>query len=576
MTTQNKPYEALSTGAIIGAWLLFASLFLIDETKTQGLQFVVACLFTIGVLCGKRKLFHFSIVQTDQKEKAVIWIGAIAVSIWPLYIILSQYFQGLFGEGQVPGLVERAFSIIPGGQTAQISLIAVSLLFLGGLFGIFFFVLFLLLWTFCKVIVCSKYDDVRQALHNRILKIINTKAYKTVLNTSFPWALLLVMFTITTGASYFAYLEGSDLLYHSVWAQEMTFPYITDQSYFLWHLGVKIFALFLPLRFAAAVFTGLVNTFTAFIVYKVFETVCKNRGMAQMASLIVMTVYPIWVYFLNPWINKPAATPNPWHNPTSMMVRPFAILAFYMFIRIYDRYKQQNSTKKYRIYTSKELILFPLVLILSNLAKPTFIQIFVPGLAVFLLIELFASKGKAFVFCVKIVLAFIPSACLSLYQLLGLYAINPSADKSEEAHMLVSFLHNYGGFGLVPILTYSALIALLVAFPVYVMGLDAKRFWRLSSGRLSVLLFIVGTLQHMFITEVGREIPGDNWAWGKILGAFIFWMVAMSQFITYQREYNGTSRSRAKLFIGYVLLALHILSGLVYLYWRFTLPNFWS
>ena len=104
-------------------------------------------------------------------------------------------------------------------------------------------------------------------------------------------------------------------------------------------------------------------------------------------TLVLNLVSAIYVPSFNetPYLGQ--GSPNPWHNPTTIMVRPIALLVFVIVIGECVRVQRGGFRKGQGLRVWKG-ILIAVLLLLSNLSKPSFVQIFYP--AIFLLMSLSA------------------------------------------------------------------------------------------------------------------------------------------------------------------------------------------
>ncbi len=94
-----------------------------------------------------------------------------------------------------------------------------------------------------------------------------------------------------------------------------------------------------------------------------------------------------------------SGTANPFHNLTSLCVKPFALLCVYIFYKIIDsRGKRENRLS----------FLLGLVFFLSALAKPNFYQVFAPA-GTIITICYFLFHRNELIKCIKIAVSFIPS-----------------------------------------------------------------------------------------------------------------------------------------------------------------------
>jgi hypothetical protein len=109
---------------------------------------------------------------------------------------------------------------------------------------------------------------------------------------------------------------------------------------------------------------------------------------------------------------------QPWHNPTYLLMRPFAVACFFVFYelftenpddrRIFGKIKKQDG----------KIILFGLLAFVSILAKPSFIFLFALPAVIFALVQIIQAEQKSLslILVTKIGFCMIPSLALLLWQ----------------------------------------------------------------------------------------------------------------------------------------------------------------
>ena len=407
--------------------------------------------------------------------------------------------------------------------------------------------------------------------------------------------LLALFYTAAT------HLAESDYTLHGKWAMMMTRQDVLasfyDGSERLWHICVRFVfrGLIHDLRKASAFVTALADAAAYFLVFKTADQAVERRMPRWLLALIVFV----------PFIGAALAVPgvsfysgvgglSTWHNPTNIMVRPFAAAVFYMTVRIYHRrlsgehavIPQQTGRFAFQdgfwaqfrvpVYTRAELVFYPLCLLLSVYAKPSFLQFFAPAIFLFLLIDVFRTKGMLLPFCVKLALAYIPAAVILLMAFRGYFpsgaaavtaaAAETSAETvSDAAGVAVYFISPaFDGFGEFLSELGAELLALirLCAFPLAVFAIAAGKKELRPLSRLAVFCLLAAVLESVLLHETGSRSWHGNFLWGRYLAS---WLAFTAGTVEYAGMITERSKcGRCALYAGTPLLVWHLISGIGY------------
>lgn len=339
-------------------------------------------------------------------------------------------------------------------------------------------------------------------------------------------------------------------------------------AYPLWHAGFLfvyyiirgiLHILSLPIgmeeiySFSAAVVCAACVICTYVIVQKIFARyfVKKQNSKIIFLAMAVMFVGPLYLpgvfsgYYVGP------RTCSIWHNPTYLIVKPFAVLIFFLYYEIFKEYAKAGEASSKKI--NRQLFLVSVVLFISAIAKPNFYQIFLPGLVLYCLIELIRSRGRSFFFLVKIALSVVPVTITGLIQIV---ALNTS---SQESGIGIGFLRVWTHW------TPHWFIALIISvtFPIGVMLLLKKDVIRDKMVLLALSTFMSGMLQYMFLFIKKAPFAGD-FGWGFNLAIFLFFIVSIIKFEN--MELPKGKRGSVLYNICKVVFALHFICGIIYFY----------
>lgn len=414
-----------------------------------------------------------------------------------------------------------------------------------------------------------------------------------------------VLFALTYWVVFNFRSGSSDYLEHLVWAtlmsgQDMVAAFRTGQER-LWHICVQL-VLMLGVDniwSAAALVTAAANAAAYLLVFLCWDKALPKSTPRWLLAALMLAV------FLAGSLTLPGHsfyadrdTVNTWHNPTNIMVRPFAAAVFYMTVRIYGRRRDRRALSpdpagagsggfafsggfwhQFRepVFTRSELILYPLCLFLGVYAKPSFLQFFAPAIFLFLLADVFRTRGMLLPFCVKLALAFLPAVVvlsLQYYRFFGARiglaaastAVTAAAGEEAARSGLVAYFiaPSFSGVGDFLAQLARSLIRVLYpcAFPLFVLFAAPPRLHS-ASARLGFLCMAAGRLEQMCLHETGSRASHGNLAWGYYLSIWLLWTVAMGKFVQLLRD-----KSCAGALVrwgGGALLAWHLVCGVCYL-----------
>ena len=100
-----------------------------------------------------------------------------------------------------------------------------------------------------------------------------------------------------------------------------------------------------------------------------------------------------------------------------------------------------------------------------------------------------------------------------------------------------------------------------------------KREFRVCDG-FAFLIFLSGLAERMLLVEEGSREYHGNFSWGYMLALYYLWFCAIRQYLALWA--CGRKKSGLDIFLqvlASVLLALHVLSGIYYLYYILILHN---
>ena len=330
---------------------------------------------------------------------------------------------------------------------------------------------------------------------------------------------------------------------------------LEQNSYPLWQLTVVPVKALLGCDsvFAAPIATGLLNAILYILIYLFLKRENEDINKAiPVLTFLLMLMGPMYAPWYNENVYLGQGTPNVWHNPTTICVRVPAMLTFMIILHILKEFEEKGESKR------KYYMLLSVLMIICNLAKPSFIQIIVPGLGLYLIYLLIKTKSKAFTFCVKVAFSFVPSVLLLAWQYGVSFITSSAADggieiawfdvlKSSSPNILISMILGY-------------------FFPLYVIATNISVL-KSRDVKLTFFVWLSAFLEVAMLAETGSRRYHGNFGWGHLLSMFFVYVVTFKHFIARTKDYkNNSGIGKATIIIGWLIFLLQVLVGIYYIY----------
>lgn len=251
-------------------------------------------------------------------------------------------------------------------------------------------------------------------------------------------------------------------------------------------------------------------------------------------------------------------SPNPLHNATYNAARPFAIMTFFLFVRILEYYEERANYREY--------VAFGVMLFLTTFTKPSYTFVLVPAAGVILVFRFFKSRGRNLMNSILLGLFFLPTGGLLLYQFFGVFG---PAEEGERG-IGIGFLQVWEQY------CENVPLAILLAglFPLLVFGYAMVDLYKTGEKkRFTEFIFAFGCyvmslFQFMFLYEKGFRKVDANFSWGYMYGLFFLYVAAVKYlYIQTRKEWKSPKSKgyvRWSLGILWLVLAAHLLCGICY------------
>lgn len=317
--------------------------------------------------------------------------------------------------------------------------------------------------------------------------------------------------------------------------------------YPLYHISVALLSLPLnSINSAGFVFLVLCNIAAAvlfrelmrFVVCKTCEGGCISSLQAYMTDFTAglgILISSIFGPLTHDYVYLPQGSPNLWHSPTYMAMRPFGVAALLFFLRYLSN---ERTTKP---FLNKNCVLFGGFLLLSALAKPSFALLFLFAAGCYTITLLIKDfKGQFRSTALPLAVAVAPTLILLAAQYLSLPA--------ENSYNVIS--------GLAPIdtilswdnLRYTVAM-LLVPMLVFVLY-KGVRLFRIPAYFVSFFTALAGW--GFWYCTIGGRYSLSNHAWGYCFASQLLIIISMACAIT------NLDGSRCKLCLCAVPLSVYV------------------
>lgn len=331
--------------------------------------------------------------------------------------------------------------------------------------------------------------------------------------------------------------------------------YLRVQYYPFWHISTKIWMKVFQSSLAAAggCISGLCCAVAFLAVCEFFKKndIKPNKVLAIICAFLLFIVMGLYLPWYNLEIYAEQGSPNVWHNPTQIAVRPFGTIAFLLIAQQVSRIRKEQWEPNLQL---KPAIGIGILLIFANLAKPSFAQILYPALFLMEIWYLIVSRGKALKMGVQLALACFPSLLVMLAQFLLL-----SKELDGSGGIVLSFL----GFWRATTRNIPLAFVMVTAFPLLMAARDLWKRHFSPDTLLAWLMFFCGCIEKAFLAEAGPRFLDGNFSWGYNLGLFFIWLVSLKEYLAECREEKSP---KIHLVAATIVLLGHVIAGMIHLY----------
>lgn len=340
-----------------------------------------------------------------------------------------------------------------------------------------------------------------------------------------------------------------------------------DYPYPIYFTLGKMFLLFTDIEWAGALATMLLNSVSpivlAYYMHKelanTYNKLACKKWMGIATTVFTFSIFFISMLYAPEGIYLPGMkhkylgvfSPNPLHNATYMATRPFAIVAFFLYVHILDYYEEKTDWK--------EFILFGLFLLLTTLTKPSYSLLIVSTAGLLMAYRIFAKKWKNIIPSLKLGAVFIPTFIALLYQFGGVFGSGSHAGENGGI-----------GFGFadawkVHMDNIPFAIVLALAFPGFLLLFNLKELKENTLYRFSWFQVIVSLLELLIIYEKEEErFIHMNFSWGYMHGLFFVFVASLILLIQKTIERLGDKKRLLWLVPFWLAYGWHLVCGIYF------------
>ncbi len=397
---------------------------------------------------------------------------------------------------------------------------------------------------------------------------------KTARNNLWVWASYGLMLALGFAVFYaLAQRDHSDISIHATWAAEASLlhprSFLHHVAHPLWH-GLVVLAMGFGLSktLAAALVTALLKGTELWLVNRLFVAYLPektDRGWIALAAFCCTMVGTLRQAARNPNIYVGVGgTPNTWHSPTQITAMVLMVLCVTYTAHCYMEFQRllPKDGANTRLPLKKAVTL-GVLLFVSLLAKPTFMQAFLPAASFYFLAQ-WLRHPKNSRFFLQILAAVAPAVLFMVVQYMYYFGIIVPHQSSMALEL--SWLKFVGGLDMA---------WLMQVFPLYVLCVFIRREqWKDPLVPLTVLLSLVATLENAILGETGTRAADGNFGWGLMGAAFMLWVVMTAFFCRAWVQDRARGKlgwlGWAKYGVGAGLFLWHLGSGVYYVIYLLT------
>lgn len=335
--------------------------------------------------------------------------------------------------------------------------------------------------------------------------------------------------------------------------QSMKYPHIF--AYPLYHIITIFVNLFIrEFKMSSAIVMIVANAATILIIRKFCREEVKKDDPKTLYLIDIFAIFSVIVMSISGILTDgkfylPQGSPNNYHNPSSMVMRPFALLAFIEFLKIFRSYEQGENVKK-------KVLIFAVLLFLSTLVKPSFSLFFLIVAGIYSFFYLFKNfKENLMKIAIPLLLAVIPSIIVMIGQKWFIDTFEPSelSLHIQNVSSIFTFMN----------LRYYLSTGLLIVIP-FAIGAYPKRKNHDLGYLLALAMYLLGLAVWFFTVQGIYSL--SNYQWSFYFALYLMYV--------YSAIYILKSQSKLSI-IWWVVYGVQAIFGILYIMYIITGNGYW-
>lgn len=348
----------------------------------------------------------------------------------------------------------------------------------------------------------------------------------------------------------------------------------------MWHLTLLLIhnLLLVPVESAAAYASCIYTLFSYFTMYWILRRITETSGcpdssvrtsLLSFCMCIIQGLYIPWLDAGDRYLGMYSM--NPLHNPTYTCMKGFSLICFCLVCDIWGKQKDENyrgiffrvenGLKRYYIYLA-------VMLFLSVLAKPTFAEMFIPAVAFLMLGELIRRLVKKddsarpyFRHCLITLCCAVPALLYILIQILAYFIWGGSYGGNGESLIITKLFEVWHIYSQ----NVGLSIGLGMAFPLFMVLINGKYFFKSDMGRLALLGYFISILEAALLGEGGSKLAHGNFLWPLMSGMLFMFLVSVMRLLVLERQQADTKIRKTLIAAAWFLFFLHVICGIIFL-----------
>lgn len=297
-----------------------------------------------------------------------------------------------------------------------------------------------------------------------------------------------------------------------------------------------------------AVFLALISVFTVYATDWLFSLFLKREHgtwYTLLTGLLANLIMPFFWKYAGSYRYVSYQSGNIWHNSTYQCMKLVALITVLYYWKVQEHYGERGLS-------FREWIILSLLLATGTGVKPSFLTVFAPVMAIFLLADL--CKKVPFKYVFQFGSTVFPSLAVLLWQKAVLFGTDTG-----------------NGIGIRPWYSFSLhadrpKLAVLcsLAFPLLVLLFSLKDLWKDRKYLFFWIMTGIGFLEALLLVEVGERSRAGNFLWGYSFAIFLISLYSIAQFLKLLKQSRENRWYLIPVLLSAGVLSYQIVCGLIF------------